>query len=191
MIKKQWKDWEFRIKKNKDAFVQPFLKLLIKAGITPNFLSFSALIFGLGAAFAFGFSEKLFLIFIILNLLFDIIDGPLARYKNQDSDKGFWLDYSFDRIVSLAVMINIYLIQPKNDTIYLWAVLVYLVVHLIYARYRKSLILIYGHPIYYLLLVFNVLYASIFALVLDLLNILIFVIYLCFSFRKRHSIKRF
>lgn len=190
MIKKQWKDWEFRIKKNKDAFVQPFLKLLVRVHITPNFLSFFALIFGLGAAAAFGFSGKSFLILIILNLLFDIIDGPLARYKNQDSNKGFWLDYSFDRIVSLAVMFKVYLIQPKNDTIYLWTILVYLVVHLIYARYRKSLILIYGHPIYYLLLFFNVLYASIFAIALDLLNILIFVIYLGFSFWKRHSLKR-
>lgn len=191
IVKKNYIAWERKIKRRKDALLEPFYKLLIALKITPNFISCAALLLGLGAALSLHISAKLFLLLIVFSLIFDMADGGLARYQGQKNDLGFWLDYTFDRIVSLSIMMSVYLTQIGNGFLYLLNPLLYLIVHLIYAPYRKSLIVIYIHPIYYLLLVFNFYYATILNIVVEILNLLIFSSYLLLRFWKRHFAKSF
>ena len=62
------------------------------------------------------FLEEIFLfkflsfILVYFYLVFDFIDGDLARYKNQASDKGYFLDIFFDKLI-LIILIMWFLVK--------------------------------------------------------------------------------
>lgn len=176
-------DLERRVKTGKDFILKPFFKVLTFVRITPLFISIIALILGIAAAFYLSISRQIFLILIALSVFFDMVDGGLARYQKKASEKDFWLDYICDRIVVFSVMIGV-VFSTDIGILYLLVPLAYLLVHLIYAWNRKNLIVIYGHPVYYLILFFDYFPAAIFSLAVDALNLIIFSIYFIFYSRK-------
>jgi len=94
-------------------------KLLIKTNITPNQVTFLSLVFALIAAVFFFLSYYGYkylvigAIFTQIALLFDYVDGEIARYKNLTSKFGGWFDCIADRIkyISMisALSISLYL----------------------------------------------------------------------------------
>jgi CDP-diacylglycerol--glycerol-3-phosphate 3-phosphatidyltransferase len=76
-------------------------------GLKPLHVSFVALFSGLLGAllFFFGFAY-LSLIFLWLSGLCDVLDGELARFSNQKTQRGALLDIFFDRIVELAYILS-------------------------------------------------------------------------------------
>jgi CDP-diacylglycerol--glycerol-3-phosphate 3-phosphatidyltransferase len=87
------------LKKFFENAMVPLLVLLNKAHITPNFVTWLGLFINLGGAFLIykGFFVSGALV-IIFASIFDMIDGSLARYTNQKSKFGGFLDSVTDRI---------------------------------------------------------------------------------------------
>ena len=68
-------------------FIGP-MKILKKAGITPNIASAISLFFGLLAVYFLFSDDYLFTVFILLHLLFDKFDGVMARHLKKHPKKG-------------------------------------------------------------------------------------------------------
>lgn len=88
--------------------LQPVAKLLIFFKITPNFISWMSLVFGLlaGAALAFGhfgFGAA----FASVSALLDSLDGLVARMTEVSSDAGEVLDATIDRYVEFAFFVGL------------------------------------------------------------------------------------
>ena len=87
---------------------------LVRAGATPNALSYAALLFGLGAAWAFYVDRGWWaLLVLLLSGLLDAVDGRVARLGPGPTPWGGVLDLTLDRVVEAAVLLGIAL--PHAD----------------------------------------------------------------------------
>ena len=88
-----------KIAKFRDLILRPLLRFLSWLHITPNMLTYSEII--IMFLFILFIQKNLILssIFLLLVILFDSIDGPLARFQKIDSDKGKFIDLSIDTLV--------------------------------------------------------------------------------------------
>ena len=91
---------------------RPLLKIFKKTSLSANNITILGSIFGLSGVTIFFFEENFlfkFLSFILvyLYLVFDFIDGDLARYKNQASDKGYFLDIFFDKLIFIILIVTV------------------------------------------------------------------------------------
>ena len=80
--------------------------LALRAGLTPNAVTASSLVIGLGAAVAFAVGDHWALVLgavlLQLSLVVDCVDGDVARYTRRFSAAGAWLDASTDRLKEFA-----------------------------------------------------------------------------------------
>lgn len=91
-------------KKATDKILPPkFFDFLIKIKLTPNRLTVISAIFG-GIAFYFFWHREIFIggLFVVLNFIFDGLDGRLARYQGKLTDIGGLYDLLTDRGVRLS-----------------------------------------------------------------------------------------
>jgi archaetidylinositol phosphate synthase len=87
---------------------------LLRRGIAANTLSYTALTFGLTAAWMFFLGHrKLALVMLLVSGLADAVDGRVARLGPGPTPWGGVLDLTFDRIVEAAVLLGIAL--PKRQ----------------------------------------------------------------------------
>jgi phosphatidylglycerophosphate synthase len=92
-------------------FVSPYSKYIARwaarRGITPNAVTITSAVIGVLAAAAFATGERWGLIAgaVLLQVSFttDCVDGQLARYTQNFSKLGAWLDSTFDRAKEWAV----------------------------------------------------------------------------------------
>lgn len=177
-IKEFYQINEKKVKRLKDQIFEPLIKLLSFTKVSPVFISILSLIFGIAAAISLATSKIFFIELMFISLLFDWLDGSLARFKNngQNSPKGFWLDYSFDRIVVIAVMIVSYLMAQEKEIFYLMAVCFYILANLLFILNYKKFQIVYIRTGYFIILIFNQLYATYFAIIFSIFNIFNFVI---------------
>lgn len=96
-------------------------KILIKCKMSPNHITFLALLIGLISAL-FNMLELSIVAIVLLWIsgLFDVLDGSVARLTNKNSALGAVLDIFFDRIVEIAVIISFYIIKPEYSLIYIF-----------------------------------------------------------------------
>ena len=103
-----------------------FVKLIYRTTITPNQISFIALIFGVigGALFAFDtqLACTLAAIMLIMYDVLDCSDGMLARLKHNGTVIGRIIDGISDYIVAIIAYIGIAigLAQYTGDAVYAW-----------------------------------------------------------------------
>jgi CDP-diacylglycerol--glycerol-3-phosphate 3-phosphatidyltransferase len=85
--------------------IEPVVRGLAAAGVTPNGLTWSALVLGLGAgvALAFGWFGAACLL-ATMSTIGDILDGQVARLTNSGSDRGELLDAAVDRYTEFAFL---------------------------------------------------------------------------------------
>jgi CDP-diacylglycerol--glycerol-3-phosphate 3-phosphatidyltransferase len=90
--------------------IDPVVRGLAALGITPNGLTWSALVFGLGAgaALAFGWFGLATLLATI-STIGDILDGQVARLTNTGSNQGELLDAAIDRYTEFAFLAGLVL----------------------------------------------------------------------------------
>jgi Phosphatidylglycerophosphate synthase len=87
---------------------------LMGGKITPNQLSVISLLcaFLAGSFIYLSKYNPLYLIvsliFIILNGLFDVLDGGLARYLKVEGDRGDFLDHVFDRYSDIFMLLGVF-----------------------------------------------------------------------------------
>ena len=109
-----------------DKFVTPIIKPLLtpvvmlinKSGITANQLTVFGFLVGMFAvpllAFEMWYGA---LIAIALNRILDGLDGALARYANQSSSAGGFLDITLDFLFYAAIPLGFILANPAQNTI--------------------------------------------------------------------------
>ncbi|WP_320783703.1 CDP-alcohol phosphatidyltransferase family protein [Streptomyces sp. CRN 30] len=111
--------------------------------ITPNGITWAALVMGLAAAACFAQGDRQWLIIgaIVYHVSFilDCMDGKLARLTGRGSEFGAWLDYVFDRvrvlICAIALMGGQY--AKTGNVAFVWLALA--VVFLDMLRYIDAL----------------------------------------------------
>ncbi|HEX7841288.1 MAG TPA: CDP-alcohol phosphatidyltransferase family protein [Kofleriaceae bacterium] len=85
--------------------IEPVVRGLAAIGVTPNGLTFGALVLGVGAGVAlalgwFGLATLL----ATMSTIGDILDGQVARLTNTGSDRGELLDAAVDRYTEFAFL---------------------------------------------------------------------------------------
>ncbi len=106
----------------RDSFFQPVCEFLNKYSISPAFLSYMGLAMVLPFIYFFGFNPWLAFIFLVLNGLFDGLDGPLARFQKRASVKGALIDIMSDYLSFFVVFMTFQyfgLLSPFWSSIYL------------------------------------------------------------------------
>lgn len=77
--------------------------LVVETRIKPNTVTFISIIIGLTAAYFAAMGDyTVGASLLLLSLLLDCVDGEVARYKNQFSTLGAWLDALSDRVKEFA-----------------------------------------------------------------------------------------
>lgn len=115
----------------------------MRTRITPNQITWAALVLGLGAAACFAMGDWKWLVVgaVVYHFSFvlDCMDGKLARLTGKGSEFGGWLDYIFDRIRVLACAVALMggQFHRTGDVIYMW--LAVAVVFLDALRYLDAL----------------------------------------------------
>jgi phosphatidylglycerophosphate synthase len=85
--------------------IEPLVRGLSWAGVTPNGLTWSALVLGLGAGVALAFSWfGLGTLLATMSTIGDILDGQVARLTNSGSNRGELLDAAVDRYTEFAFL---------------------------------------------------------------------------------------
>lgn len=85
--------------------LSPFVRACAALGITPNALTWGALVLGLGAGVALGDGRfGLASLLATLSTFGDILDGQVARLTNTGSNRGELLDAAVDRYTELAFL---------------------------------------------------------------------------------------
>jgi phosphatidylglycerophosphate synthase len=164
-------------KRLKDNVVLPVSKFLHKLNVSPSFLSVLGLISGLVGAFFLVYSPKWVWLFILLHLIFDNLDGALARYTNTASLKGEWQDYAIDRIVRIAYIIStIIIFNGTERLICVWILITYVFMNYAYLNLTKH----YKYYtqldyIIYILFIISIYWAIIFSVVKLAIDIIILI----------------
>ena len=85
----------------------PVLRILERLRIRPGHVTLCSLVFGLGFCplFLLGYSGAAF-VFLFLHVLFDGVDGPLARHLGRDGDRGSFTDTVADQVVVAATILT-------------------------------------------------------------------------------------
>jgi phosphatidylglycerophosphate synthase len=98
--------------------VEPIVRGVAALGITPNGLTWSALVFGLGAGVALAFGQfGLATLLATCSTIGDILDGQVARLTNSGSSRGELLDAAVDRYTEFAFIAG--LIIYMHDSVVL------------------------------------------------------------------------
>ncbi len=140
--------WEHKVlvqfREYRQRIFRPAARLLIKAGITPNIMTFFSLLFGLGAAYFLFSNYILFLVLGLLHLLADAFDGVIASVKGE-STPGKYFDHATDNLVALLLVIKIgYFLQDYYA--YLVAGL-YLLAQLVYVFSGMTAPVLFGRSV--------------------------------------------
>jgi CDP-diacylglycerol---glycerol-3-phosphate 3-phosphatidyltransferase len=94
--------------------IEPLADFFIKYGVSPDAVSIASLIFAFFAGLSFYYSptarEFVLLagILVILNSVFDALDGEIARKSNRATRKGDFLDHVIDRYSDIFIICSIF-----------------------------------------------------------------------------------
>jgi phosphatidylglycerophosphate synthase len=93
-----------KIKYKIDKYFEFVAKPFIKLNISPNHISILCLIFGLVSVWFLFDNHYLFVLFMIIHLFFDKLDGVVARLTNKVTKRGEWIDYFIDQVVAIVLL---------------------------------------------------------------------------------------
>jgi len=88
---------------------EPVVLLFEKLGLTPNFCTVLALVVAGAGGVAYFYGDVLLgTLMVILNAVFDAIDGALARKQGTASVRGDFLDHVVDRYADIFLITGIF-----------------------------------------------------------------------------------
>lgn len=91
--------------------------LLDKLGFSGNSLSLIKIFFGILYLITIKINFDLALILLIIGLMTDLFDGPLARYQKQDSDRGKFVDMLTDSVIFSIFIWGLIILDKYNNQI--------------------------------------------------------------------------
>jgi CDP-diacylglycerol--glycerol-3-phosphate 3-phosphatidyltransferase len=96
--------------------IAPIVRGLVALGITPNHLTWGALVTGAAAGVAIGFGWfGLATLLATFSTIGDILDGQVARITKTGSDRGELLDAAVDRYTEFAFLAGICMFVRGSD----------------------------------------------------------------------------
>jgi len=96
-----------------DFLFKPLIKIFEILKIKPLHITIISFISGFISAFFLYSNHALFVLFALLHLFLDKIDGTLARLTNNVTEPGKWLDYILDSLVLFFLLIGSYIVFPS------------------------------------------------------------------------------
>ena len=99
----------------------PLLKLFDLMHLTPNILSLISFLMIFGFVYFANTNIYYAVLFIIIHVIFDSLDGSLARYKKTTSNQGAFIDIFVDQsaiIIGILTMIYHSIINPFWGALY-------------------------------------------------------------------------
>lgn len=95
-------------------FIDPLIRTRFFRTWHPNFATFLGLAFGVSILplLQYGYNH-LAIAFLFFSGFFDLLDGPLARIKQQVTPRGAALDITSDRFVEFAVILGLFLFTKQ------------------------------------------------------------------------------
>lgn len=116
-----------KFKAKKDALVRPLIRFFVGVGITSDMVSYLGLIAALGFLI-FAPYQKIALLLLCVHLIFDGLDGPLARYTKKASEKGAFIDAACDLAGFMFVTTGLTRIGLLNELLTTFLVFLYTLV---------------------------------------------------------------
>src|SRR6266581_4347860 len=119
----------------RQGFLGPLAFVLSRLGITPDMLSFTSVIFGLGFCLLAPFQFTIAFWLLIASIICDGLDGVEARLKKTNTERGAFTDMFCDQMVvafSVAGMAWIGKIHPVLAILFVYvytALVTFLVMH--------------------------------------------------------------
>ena len=102
----------------RDKLFLPISKLLTMFNVTANQLSnLKLIVFPPFVIFALRSNFKLAFLFLLLSILVDLFDGPLARFQKTFSDRGKFIDIFGDFTIYLGVILILIYTDILNKNI--------------------------------------------------------------------------
>lgn len=96
-----------RIRHYRDRFFEPVCAILAKKRCSPDLLSYLGIFCALLFALFFAFNIWVAFLFLLLNQVFDSLDGSLARFTNKTSTLGSLTDTTADHLSFLIVFMTL------------------------------------------------------------------------------------
>ena len=91
------------------VYIDPVVRVAIRLGLTPNFLTIAAFIASAAAGLFFAFRMEVLAIFsVAVNAFFDALDGAVARELKIQSLRGDFLDHAVDRYADIFIITGIF-----------------------------------------------------------------------------------
>ncbi len=123
-------------------YIQPFVLVLARIGLTPNMLTMTGVILngGVGLLIALG-HLRLGGVFLLFTSAFDLLDGALAKATGKTSRFGAFLDSTLDRYSEALVLLGLlYYSVQSNSQIDVYLIYIVIVGSLLvsYARARAE-----------------------------------------------------
>jgi phosphatidylglycerophosphate synthase len=149
----------------KDNIFVPLSKLLDKLHVQPIVLTILGFLAGTAGALCIFYSKKWALIFLLLYLFFDNLDGALARFNKTPTIKGWWQDYIIDRILRVEfTVVSIILSNGLVQLIFIWILFAYMFMNAVFLITKNKYHINLDY-VFYLLLLINIYWALILAVI--------------------------
>jgi phosphatidylglycerophosphate synthase len=97
----------FQFAKLRDVYLKPLAKILTWLGISASGVSYSGIFLMSGFILMVRFNRKTALFFLLLAIGMDFVDGVVARYQHQASDRGKFVDMVADNIIFSFYVIGV------------------------------------------------------------------------------------
>lgn len=159
-----------RIKDYKNRQLKPFVEFLKqKLNLSSNFLSSLNLICGVTAAFFLFEDAKIYAIFILIAISFDVLDGALAKVEGK-RDEGWIVDVGFDRLVMLGILTKMAISQSFTLIYAIISLYIFVNFLLIYERVllKKKVDMVHVDVYVWLIFIFSYFKFGLFLLVISL-----------------------
>lgn len=131
-------------KKWKDNAIHPLVIVFDKLGFSAIGITFISAVLGLVAVYFYQNNHYLFIALILAHLLFDGLDGALARWQKKFSSAlGIWLDYLTDRLIVLSLLLRVSLI----NTFFFWSFILYLILQILLILFFLQQRTVHNHQI--------------------------------------------
>ena len=117
------------LRSRSQAATEPLADLAMGAGASPDLISLLSLIFALAAGGFYYLSAEgpAFLypaaLFLLLNAVFDAVDGAVARKAGRAEARGDFLDNVIDRYADMAILTGIVFAGYVSDAVGIFAVM--------------------------------------------------------------------
>ena len=118
-------------RKNISKPLIPLFHIFERIKLNPNHLTLIGLLLGLFGVYYFYIGNHLlFTIFILIHILFDVLDGNYARYLKNWKNRGEYLDFSVDSGLVVVLLIISYLMNIVNTKLILISIILFLIHHI-------------------------------------------------------------